>query len=76
MTLEANTVLVVDDEILSLYRDKEFAHDWTSPNFRFWIKLFAPFTDQPVKILEIGSCSGRSTTFLRFLRRCLLSVDA
>jgi predicted O-methyltransferase YrrM len=57
-------------EIRNWYEGKDFAYDWTSPNFSVWTQLLAPFAGQPIRILEIGSYEGRSALFfLNFLRR-------
>ena len=72
------TVMTVEPEIENWYRSKEFAYDWTSPNFSHWKHYLAPLRDHPLTILEIGSYEGRSILFfLNFLPRATaVCVDA
>jgi predicted O-methyltransferase YrrM len=45
------------------FSGKELTSDWTTHNIALWAQLLAPYRDQSIKILEIGSYEGRSALF-------------
>jgi predicted O-methyltransferase YrrM len=52
------------------FSGKSFTTDWVTWNFPLWMKLFDPWRDHPVRVIEIGSWEGRSALFfLNFFRR-------
>ena len=64
-------------EIEGWYRGKEFSYDWTSPHFPGWTAVLAPFRDEPLRVLEIGSYEGRSAVFflIYFRRSTITCID-
>ncbi len=45
------------------FSGKKFTSDWTTHNMVLWAQLLAPYREQSIKILEIGSYEGRSALF-------------
>ncbi len=45
------------------FAGKTFTSDWTTHNNALWARLLAPYREQSIKILEIGSYEGRSALF-------------
>jgi predicted O-methyltransferase YrrM len=41
----------------------EFTQDWTSHNFPVWTELLRAYVGRPIRMLEVGSFEGRSTTW-------------
>jgi predicted O-methyltransferase YrrM len=42
----------------------EFTQNWTRKSIRIWRDLLRSYVDAPVRMLEVGSFEGRSTTWL------------
>ncbi len=48
---------------------KEFTTNWAVEHYHLWATILAPWQEQPIRILEIGSWEGRSALFfLNYLR--------
>jgi predicted O-methyltransferase YrrM len=59
------------------FSGKKLTSDWTTHNIVPWAQFLAPYRDQSIKILEIGSYEGRSALFfLNYLPRSeIVCVD-
>jgi predicted O-methyltransferase YrrM len=48
---------------------KEFTTNWAVEHYHLWATILAPWQEEPIRILEIGSWEGRSALFfLNYLR--------
>jgi|SRR5215213_9318242 len=57
-------------EPLRWFSGKSFTTDWVTWHFPLWMKLFVPWREHPVRVIEIGSWEGRSALFfLNFFPR-------
>jgi predicted O-methyltransferase YrrM len=61
----------------AFFADKEFTTNWAVEHYHLWAAILAPWQDEPVRILEIGSWEGRSALFfLNYLpRSSMVCVD-
>ena len=61
----------------SWFAGKDFSSDWTSGNFTTWRRMLAPLSQEPLRILEIGSWEGRSAVFFLnfFPRATIVCID-
>lgn len=51
----------------SWFEGAELTTDWTTGNLTRWRRMLAPWRNEPLRILEVGSWEGRSALFfLRF----------
>ncbi|WP_395448164.1 glycosyltransferase [Aminobacter sp. UC22_36] len=59
---------------MNYFDGKAFSWDWTSRHIPVWEQHLRDRSDEPVKVLEIGSFEGRSAVFfLQFLPNCHLT---
>jgi Methyltransferase domain len=59
------------------FADKELTTNWAAEHYHLWAAILAPWRNEPVRILEVGSWEGRSALFfLNYLpRSSLVCVD-
>lgn len=62
----------------ALFEGAELTTDWTTGNLTRWRRMLAPWRDQPLRILEVGSWEGRSALFfLRFFPNAtMICIDS
>lgn len=55
-----------------------YTTDWTTGNLTRWRRMLAPWRDEPLRILEVGSWEGRSAVFFLnfFPRATIVCIDA
>jgi predicted O-methyltransferase YrrM len=59
------------------FAGKELTTNWAAEHYHLWATILAPWQNEPVRILEIGSWEGRSALFfLNYLRHSsIVCVD-
>jgi predicted O-methyltransferase YrrM len=59
------------------FTGKEFTTNWAVEHYHLWARILAPWQEEPIRVLEIGSWEGRSALFfLNYLRHSsIVCVD-
>jgi predicted O-methyltransferase YrrM len=59
------------------FAGKELTTNWAAEHYHLWATILAPWQNDPIRILEIGSWEGRSALFfLNYLRHSsIVCVD-